>query len=320
MNPLSRRTFLRTTTWRRPFALSQPGARRRPQPEGRISGMLCGTAFGDALGGPIEFRIQNWSKTPASSPSLATRRSSRPGRNEKPFAARMQLRSYDPTSAHAESYGQWNSHAAPAQSPTTPAKAGFSWTPSQSRPKWDNGRSVPGKWRAFLDWPAGKAISGNPGCCPSPPIGWKSGNWRHAGFWENVILSKALPRSGWRGLPTCCGQMTSLPLAALFPDRPKAYQAAWKIGFFDNGWGKDLKCSRRRGSVNGANASLRIDPIPREAWNRIISPCEPATLYRYSGIRWTQRAVDRWLDYACEPPETRGPPRPDVQAWQSEFP
>ena len=284
--------------------------------------MLYGTAFGDALGGPIEFQdpklVQKLPRPPHHwLPDEALGPDER-----KALAARMQLRSYDPLRPTPESYGQWNSHAAPG---TITDDTRHKLILLDALHKADR----MGQWpvgsremaRAFLDWPAGKAISGNPGYV-ALAADWLE-EWQLAARWvlgERDPQQALPPERMWQGLPTCCGQMTSLPLAALFPGRPtEAYQAAWKIGFFDNGWGKDLNAA----VVAGLSTALTLPSDrsnPREAWNRIISTMRTCDPYRYSGIRWTQRAVDRWLDYALRTArDAGGRPARMFEAWQSEF-
>ncbi|MBL9172147.1 MAG: ADP-ribosylglycohydrolase family protein [Verrucomicrobiales bacterium] len=324
VNALNRRGFLKTATGAAWFGTTVFAAddSARKERERRISGLLYGTAFGDAFGGPIEFQDPDQvQKLPT--PPRRWREGYVLDRQERTaLADRIRLRAYDPLRPVPESYGQWNPHAAPGTiTDDTRHKLILLYALHQAdrRNRWPVGAREMAQ--AFLDWPAEKAVSGNPGYGPLA-ADWLE-EWQLAARWilgERDARRARPPERMWQGLPTCCGQMTSLPLAALFPGRPEeAYLAAWRIGFFDNGWGRDLNAA----TVAGLSVALTLTPdpsAPREAWNRILAAMRQCDPFGYSKIRWTQRAVDRWLDYALRTArESGGQPARMFAAWDTEF-
>ena len=290
--------------------------------ERRVGGMLYGTAFGDAFGGPIEFQNPDQIQKLPSPPRRWRSDDTLNPEERRALAARIQLRPYDPLRPAPESYGQWNPHAAPGTiTDDTRHKlillSALHQTDQQDR--WPFGSREMAQ--AFLDWPSQKVISGNPGYV-ALAADWLE-EWQLSARWllgDRDPQRARPPERMWQGLPTCCGQMTSLPLAALFPGRPEeAYQAAWRIGFFDNGWGKDLNAAL----VAGLSVALTLPSDrshPGKDWNQIISVMRTCDPYGYSKIRWTQRAVDRWLDYALRTArEAGGRPARMFAAWETEF-
>jgi hypothetical protein len=102
----------------------------------------------------------------------------------------------------------------------------------------------------------------------------------------------------WQSLPTCSGQMTLLPVAALYPGDPeRAYRAAWHLAFFDNGFGRDLNAALVAGLAQALVTP--IDPLnPGAAWEVILATMRETDPWAFGKIRWTQRSVPRWLDFA----------------------
>ena len=324
MNSLNRRTFLRTATLAASLAPSVVKAAplATSDLERRISGMLYGTAFGDAFGGPIEFQDSDQiQKLPIPPRQWRTDDDLNPD-ERKALAARIQLRPYDPLRPLPESYGQWNPHAAPGTiTDDTRHKLILlnALHRADHQNRWPFGSREMAQ--AFLDWPSERVISGNPGY-RALAADWLE-EWQLSARWllgeRDPLLSRP-PERMWQGLPTCCGQMTSLPLAALFPGRPEeAYQAAWRIGFFDNGWGKDLNAA----IVAGLSVALTLPSDrsnPGKAWDQILSAMRACDPYGYSRIRWTKRAVDRWLNYALRTArDSGGHPARMFVAWETEF-
>jgi hypothetical protein len=153
--------------------------------------------------------------------------------------------------------------------------------------------------RAYVDWPESPAVVGRTGY-PALAADWLE-EWRFAARW--VLGSRdtavALPPSRmWQGLPTCSGQMSLPPLAAVFAGEPeRAYRAAHGLGFFDNGFGKDLNAAIVAG-LAVALVTPTKGPGDQAAWDAVIGAMRRCDPYRFGAIRWTQRAVDRWLDFA----------------------
>jgi hypothetical protein len=101
----------------------------------------------------------------------------------------------------------------------------------------------------------------------------------------------------WSGLPTCCGQMAFLPLAAVFPGDPvNAYLATYALAFIDNGWGRDLNSAIVAGLAT-AIALVPDESQPQVSWQKIFDSMRSTDPYAYRQVPWTQRSVDRWLDF-----------------------
>ncbi|MFT4638738.1 MAG: hypothetical protein ACI8T1_002061 [Verrucomicrobiales bacterium] len=119
--------------------------------------------------------------------------------------------------------------------------------------------------------------------------------WRFASAWvlgERDPSKARPPERMWQGLLTCCGQMTSLPLAALFPGDPeRAYPACYQLSYFDNGWGKD---------VNTALVAGLAAALGGEEWPGILKAMRKTNPYRYGDLRYTTRQVDHWLGLALK--------------------
>jgi hypothetical protein len=117
-------------------------------------------------------------------------------------------------------------------------------------------------------------------------------------------LARAYPTERlWSGLPTCCGQMTLPPLAAIYAGDPSAaYRAAYHLAFFDNGWGKDLNAAWIA-ALAGA-LTLKFDESDRAgAWRQLFEMMRRTDPYAYAQVPWTYRSVDRWLDLALDTAE-----------------
>ncbi|MBN8248803.1 MAG: ADP-ribosylglycohydrolase family protein [Verrucomicrobia bacterium] len=293
-----------------------------PSLDSRICGLLSGSALGDALGGPIEFQeaeaIQKLPDPPRR--WQAGERLNGPARTAT--AARLRFRDYAPLRVAPESYGQWNTRStAGTVTDDTRHKLVLlqALRTAETGNRWP--LRVPDLARAYLDWHRQPAVARH-GEYTVLCADWLE-EWNLAARWilgERDPARARPPECLWQGLPTCCGQMTSLPLAALYPGRPEAaYRAAWHLGFFDNGWGRDLNAA----IVAGLSEALvvPVDPgHPATAWQRIFNTLRTTDPLGYRRIRWTQRAVDRWLDYALRTADQADRcPAQMFQQWDREF-
>ncbi|MEM8946828.1 MAG: ADP-ribosylglycohydrolase family protein, partial [Planctomycetota bacterium] len=119
----------------------------------------------------------------------------------------------------------------------------------------------------------------------------------------NRHLEQAAPPDRiWGGVPTCCGQMTMLPLAALYAGRPEdAYRATYELSFFDVGPAKDINAAL----VAGLSVAL-VQPKPtneqsRQAvWHNITTAMRTTDPYQYDQIPFVTRPIVQWLDFASE--------------------
>ena len=280
--------------------LGKPGAEESAkQLDDRVRGLLLGSWIGDALGGPIEFQdpdhVAHLPKPPkhwrdAEVLDKAARRDA---------VTRLQLRSYRNLRPQPEPFGQWPVEAPPG-TVTDDSRhkmilmAGLRGAQAQDAWPFDH-RSLA---QAYLDWPTSGPVRDQPELNALRKE-WLA-EWHLASRWclGERDLARALPPERiWNGLPTCCGQMTLLPLAALFPGDPdRAYMAAYSLGLFDNGWGKDLNAAVVAGLAQAL--VLPADLPPATAWESILGAMRRTDPYRYGKIPWVTRSVDRWLDLA----------------------
>lgn len=266
----------------------------------RIEGLLLGSLIGDALGGPIEFQDS------AKIQSLP-----RPPKCWKPSEildctqinearGRLELKPYAPLRPESEPYGQWSSDAPPGTI-TDDSRHKIILMEMLRRSEREKRWPVTAESLAqcYLDW----------------PDKWKRDSFRdylslcdewleEIHFSARWVLGErdpvvALPPDRlWVGLTTCCGQMTLLPLAAIFAGEPQAaYLSGYSIDFLDNGWGRDLNCAL----LAGLATALRLDSdrhSPRTLWSKVIAEMCATDPYRYREVPWSERSVERWLRFA----------------------
>lgn len=266
----------------------------------RIRGLLLGTYLGDALGGPVEFQDPGKIQALPDPPKRWRDDEVLDAPARAASAARLRLRPYAPLRPVSESYGQWGPNCPPGTvTDDSRHKLVLLHALRTAETQHTLPLDVRGLARAYLDWPALPAIAGNPEFRVQA-ADWLE-EWQLAARWVlgERDLARALPPARmWQGLPTCCGQMTLPPLAAVFAGRPaEAYRAAYHLAFFDNGFGRDLNAA-----VVAALAVALVTPAdpaaPRAAWAPVLAALRDTDPYRHRQIRWTQRAVDRWLDFA----------------------
>lgn len=287
----------------------------------RIEGLLIGSFIGDALGGPIEFQSAE-----------AVQRIQHPtkvwGRDERLDArclddaiARLRLISYQELRPEPESYAHWTKNA-PAGTITDDSRHKLillhALQMSNSGNRWP--LTLDDYARAHLEWGGLDLIKSRPGyhdLCAD----WLR-EWEQGARWVlgDRDLARALPPERmWAGLPTCSGQMALLPLAALHAGDPvSAYQAAYNLGFFDNGFGKDLNAAL----VGGLATALTSPEIPdgMYPWETVTSTMRTVDPYRYGDIPWVTRPVIRWMDLADRLADAaEGCPRALFEGFEREF-
>jgi ADP-ribosylglycohydrolase len=266
----------------------------------RIAGMLLGSFIGDALGGPVEFQDRARVNALPDPPKVWRDDEILDGTARKATARRLRLRPYSPLRPEPEPYGHWTANAA-SGTVTDDSRHKLvlldALQKAQSNGSWPF--DVRALAQAYLDWPSGETVQSRPGyarLCDD----WLE-QWLYATRWVvgQRETDKSLPPERlWNGLPTCCGQMVLLPLAAVFAGRPvEAYRAAYHLAYFDNGWGRDLNAA-----LVAALATALVTPVEKgaraETWQPILATLRQADPYRYGKVPWVQRSVDRWLDVA----------------------
>lgn len=289
---------------------------------GRVRGLVFGSALGDAIGGPIEFQPQDAVRGLADPPKVWRIGEKLDAAARAETAARLRLRSYHHLRPGTESYGQWNVGSAPGTiTDDTRHKLVLlhALHAAHGAGRWPMG--VGDLARSYLDWPSTSAVVGREGY-EELAADWLE-EWQLAARWVlgERDLSRALPPSRmWQSLPTCCGQMTLLPLAALFAGQPeKAYLAAHHLGFFDNGFGKDLNAALIAGL-----AQALATPVAKggsaAAFEKVLAAMRATDPLRFGKIRWSERAVDRWLNLALRFAEqAKGEPARLFASLEAEF-
>ena len=265
---------------------------------GKVRGMLTGTLFGDALGGPIEFHShEDIQKTPKP-PKLWRAGEVLNGDERRKAAARIWLRPYKPLRPVPEPYAHWSYDAAPGtvtdDSRHKMILIGMLRSAAQKQ-SWPVSSKVMAQ--TYLDWHLSKSVTDRPTYSQLTDE-WLDETYR-AARWHlgERDLKKAYPTERlWNALPTCYGQMALTPLAALYPGQPEAaYRAAYQVAFFDNGWGRDMNAAL----VAGLSVALTIDihQVGKEkAWAMIFAAMRNTDPYGYNNIPWTPRSVTLWLD------------------------
>jgi ADP-ribosylglycohydrolase len=119
----------------------------------------------------------------------------------------------------------------------------------------------------------------------------------------NYILDKKdsltiHPSRLWNGLPTCWGQMTTLPLACIYPgDTVNAYLHAHALSFFDNGIARDLNASL----VAGLSKALTLDVTimtSDQIWTSIKQAMIYTDPFYHNKVPWCPRPIIKWLALA----------------------
>jgi ADP-ribosylglycohydrolase len=288
------------------FPLAYPTDMETPLPtfspdplEDRVRGLLLGSLIGDALGGPIEFQAPD-RVAQLSNPPKRWRDDEVLDENARRAAVgRLALRSYRDLRPAPEPFGQWPANALPGTI-TDDSRHKMILLAGLDRARrhqqWPFDRSALAQ--AYLDWPTAGPVRKDPEVTALRQE-WLA-EWHLASRWQlgERDLTRALPPERiWNGLPTCCGQMTMLPLAGLFPGDPeRAYRAAYALGLFDNGWGKDLNAAIVAGLAQALSLPASLPAI--ETWESIFDAMRRTDPFRYGKVPWVTRSVDRWLDLA----------------------
>ncbi|MSU63828.1 MAG: hypothetical protein EXS31_15750 [Pedosphaera sp.] len=268
--------------------------------EDRIRGLMFGTAIGDALGGPIEFQARDAVQRLPNPPKVWRDDEVLDDAGRRAAAGRLMLRSYDDLRPTPESYAQWNHHSAPGTiTDDTRHKLVLLHALRVAEQKRRFPMGVGDLARAYLEWSKRPSVANRPEYA-TLAADWLE-EWQFAARWilgERDLARARPPERMWQSLPTCSGQMTLPPLAALFAGQPdRAYRAAWHLAFFDNGYGRDMNAA-----LIAALAQALVTPVdlsnPRPAWVKVLAVLRDTDPFGFARIRWTQRAVHRWLDFA----------------------
>lgn len=268
----------------------------------RIRGLLIGSMIGDALGGPIEFQ-----KSTQVIAHVLNCRGWQAGRrltseDLQTFANSLKLISYKHFRPQPEAYGQWRANS-PRGTITDDTRHKMVLINSLQTASAAGHKTLnqAGLAQAYLDFANEPAIATRPEyselCEESNREFRKAANWV---LGNRDLQIAAPPDRIWGGTPTCCGQMTMLPLAALYPGRPNAaYQKTYELSFFDVGAAKDINAAL----VAGLATALKLETPNSErdrrtAWKAIIESMRSTDPYRYEEVPFVERPTVRWLNLA----------------------
>lgn len=290
----------------RRFKRANGQVKSRPESIGRdrIRGILLGSMIGDALGGPIEF--QKAELVAEYTPNCRGWQEGRQitGEDLTAFANSLKLISYGHFRPNPEPYGQWSAHAPPGTiTDDTRHKMVLMNTLRKVSEKSAPALTESDLAQCYVDFAQVLAITSRPEyrelCEESFREFWKAARWV---LGERDLQLAAPPDRIWGGTPTCCGQMTMLPLAAIYPGRPdSAYRKTYELSFFDIGAAKDINSA----IVSGLSIALTL-PVPknrqdrRGAWKTITEAMRETDPYQYEEVPFVQRPTVRWLNFAQE--------------------
>lgn len=286
-----------------PEQKSGEGSISREDYRSRVRGLLIGSFLGDAIGGPVEFQsaedvqalstpLHHWKADEVLDAAAL-----------KAARDRLTLRGYDPLRPEPEPYGQWSRHAPPG-TVTDDSRLKMillaALRKADADGRWPLGAE--GLAQAFLDWPG--AVLDDLFTAEMQDINrtWLK-EWCYAARWvlgDRDVARARPPERLWGGLPTCCGQMVLLPLAAMSPGKPvEAYRHAHDIGFFDNGPACDLNAGLVAG-LAGCLTMPQVEPRDENPWGSLLKIMSATDPYGYAAVPWVIRPTDRWLDYVEE--------------------
>ncbi|HAV62578.1 MAG TPA: hypothetical protein DCY13_09460 [Verrucomicrobiales bacterium] len=303
---MNRRQFLATSalalgTIARPRMLPAQPAYSSASLRDRIHGLMVGSMIGDALGGPIEFQPAERIAALVNPPRRWQFGDVMDEAARKETGQRLELRAYTDLRPEPQPYAHWIPNA-PAGTITDDSRHKLILLEAFKRAE-ETGRwplTVNHYAQAHLDWPKRPAIQGRPSYA-ALCTDWLR-EWEQGARWvlgERDPATALPPERMWGGLPTCSGQMALLPLAALFPGRPEqAYRATYQLGFFDNGFGKDLNAALVAGLAAALVQPATTPAEISEAWTAIETAMRQTDPYAYAKVPWVTRPVDRWLGLA----------------------
>jgi len=266
----------------------------------KVKALLLGSLIGDALGGPIEFQGHPQIQATPHPPKLWKEDELINEAEIQKARERILFREYKYLRPVPEPYAHWSFNAKPGTI-TDDSRHKIILMHMLRNALQENQWPVKETHlaKAYLSWSNSNTIKRHPGydtlCAQWLNESYKAINWllgsRQTG---NAYPLQRL----WNALPTCYGQMSLLPLAAIYPGEPvKAYTAAYKLAYFDNGFARDMNSAL----VAGLAKALILDPEKRsneELWKEVIDAIRNTDPYAYAEVPWSERAVNRWLDLA----------------------
>jgi ADP-ribosylglycohydrolase len=266
----------------------------------KVRGLFYGTLFGDALGGPIEFQGHPEIQATPNPPKLWKEGELMNEEEKKNAINRLYLREYKYLRPVPEPYAHWSSLAAPGTVTDDSRHKIILMHMLREAVKNKLHHFTPVNMaNAYRDWPVSESIQKRPGYDTLCKQWLQESDYAINWLLGNRNLGQAYPLERlWNALPTCYGQMTLPPLAALYPGKPiEAYMQAYEIAYFDNGFAKDMNAAL----VAALSVALTIDANKKnhkEIWQQIKQTIKQTDPFNYSMVPWSDRATSKWLDLA----------------------
>jgi ADP-ribosylglycohydrolase len=266
----------------------------------KVKALLLGSLIGDALGGPIEFQGHPQIQATPHPPKFWKEGETMNESEIQKARERIYFREYKYLRPVPEPYAHWSSNAKPGTI-TDDSRHKIilmhMLRNALQKNQWPVKETDLAK--AYLSWSNSNTIQRHPGydtlCAQWLNESYKAIKW----LLGNRQIGNAYPLQRlWNALPTCYGQMSLLPLAAIYPGEPtKAYTASYKLAYFDNGFARDMNSAL----VAGLAKALTLDSQKKsneELWKEVIDAIRNTDPYAYAEVPWSERAVNRWLDLA----------------------
>lgn len=265
----------------------------------KVYGLLYGTLFGDALGGPIEFQGSEYVNQTPYPIKIWSKEDTMSSFEIQKLKERLILRPYNHLRPFPEHYAQW-AYNAPAGTITDDSrnKIVLMHALRKKSKKYNKKIGEKDMAKAYLEW-------------LTPSLRQKqklydslNKEWTYeinlAGRWilEKRDSTSAPPERMWNSLPTCWGQMTNTPLAALYPgDTLSAYKLAYNISFYDQAFARDANAALVAGIAKGFELDANKQ-TNKELWQKVISSIRNTDPYKYKSVPWSRRGINRYLDLA----------------------
>ena len=296
------------------------GAAKTETPlERRIYGMLIGSLIGDAVGGPVEFKsndeLKKWVPNLREWSAEKFRKSLANGK----LAEEFRLLPYQGIRDDIAPYGPWEKHA----------HAGTITDDSRhkiillqclrrllSEPQPDLATSTLRVTpldlaRTYIDYKKSQIQRGRKDYARltnESMIEYVSvAKWM---LGERDLAQAKPPQRLWAGIATCSGQMTLLPLAAVFPNKPDAaYRSAYSLGIVDVGPAKDINSAlvaglsaalgSKRDKVNEASREAEAPDVGANAtWQIVFDTMRKTDPYDYESVPFAGRPTTEWISFA----------------------
>jgi ADP-ribosylglycohydrolase len=267
--------------------------------EEKVKGMLMGTLIGDALGGPIEFQGNEYVNQTKFPIKIWSEKDSINEYELKEAANRIIFRPYSDLRPKPEPYAMWNENSKPGTiTDDSRNKIILLHMLREKLKKRNKKLAQKDVAKAYINWlsPSLKKTH--------PTYDSLNNEWlkeiKFACQWVNEKRDSTArpPERMWNSLPTCWGQMTNTPLAAVYPNDPKkSYLLSYHLSFFDNAFARDMNAS----IVAGMSKALTLDDTKMthsELWNEIITTMQNTDPYRYQDVPWCSRAINKYLAFA----------------------